>query len=101
MDKSADIYSLDYLKKLSLTRLFMHKIFEFTPVVKNKFEKKKKKFLKKHIRDTHYDFNIHEEVKGYRKFVLVQNNQEGVNEISFVFTKFFTFLSSITTFHWI
>ena len=74
MDKSKDIYSLNYMKKLDLARLQMNKIFEYTNITWQKFNVQKASFQRRHFRDKHQEYRENKIMEGHIEFCMVLND---------------------------
>jgi len=55
-DKSPPASTLDFLSVLLLSRLHTDKSLKWGPKANQRFEKKKKKFIRKNRRDKYYDY---------------------------------------------
>jgi len=62
-DKSPPLATLNFLDVLKMCRLDILRTFDYSPRTLKRYEKEKTIFISLNKRDTHYDFECHEETQ--------------------------------------
>ena len=76
-DRSPPASTLDFLSVLLLSRLSTEKEIKYSTKAWHRFEKKKKKFIKKNRRDKYYDYHHTEVINFMQKECLVYSPKQG------------------------
>jgi hypothetical protein len=76
-DRSPPASTLNFLSVLLIARLRTYKEIDYSPKASKSFAKQKKKFIKRHHRDTHYDYSCDEEIPHQSGYSLVHNPKNG------------------------
>lgn len=76
-DHSPPPNTIHFLSVLLLTRLWTHKTIKYSAYSWKKFQKKKRKFIRKNNRDVHYDYWCTEDIPYHVERMLVYNDQVG------------------------
>jgi len=76
-DRSPPSETIHFLSVLLLTRLHTDKQIQYSSKASNRFDKKKRKFIKHNNRDDHYDYNCSQEIPFHLEECLVYSPKQG------------------------